>query len=85
MVMVSIFSGAVQRVRLQQLCFVLGLFALGCNSTPRGDDNLGERKEAVTLPTGLARHRVAGARVHDGELQVRFTDPMTETDAEEAT
>jgi glucose/arabinose dehydrogenase len=61
MVMVSIFSGAVQRVRLQQLCFVLGLFALGCNSTPRGDDNLGERKEAVTLPTGFIEEPVGTA------------------------
>jgi arsenite-transporting ATPase len=32
-------------------------------------------RRLLTLPTGLARHRVAGARVHDGELQVRFSEP----------
>jgi arsenite-transporting ATPase len=54
----------------------------------KGDElvvSVASYRRLVTLPTGLARHRVAGARVHDGELQVRFTDPMTETDAEEAT
>nr|WP_307861782.1 ArsA-related P-loop ATPase [Nocardioides sp. SYSU D00065] len=32
-------------------------------------------RRLLTLPSGLARHRVAGARVHDGELQVRFAAP----------
>jgi arsenite-transporting ATPase len=36
-------------------------------------------RRLLTLPSGLARHRVAGARVHDGELQVRFTDPASTT------
>jgi arsenite-transporting ATPase len=40
-------------------------------------------RRLVSLPSGLARHRVAGARVHDGELQVRFADPTTDTSAEE--
>jgi arsenite-transporting ATPase len=31
-------------------------------------------RRLLTLPQGLARHRVAGARVEDGELQVRFVD-----------
>ena len=42
-------------------------------------------RRLVSLPSGLARHRVAGARVHAGELQVRFTDPTTHTFAEETT
>jgi arsenite-transporting ATPase len=32
-------------------------------------------RRLLTLPTGLARHQVSGARVHDGQLQVRFADP----------
>jgi arsenite-transporting ATPase len=54
----------------------------------KGDElvvSVGSYRRLVTLPSGLARHRVAGARVHDGELQVRFTDPTTEKAAEEAT
>lgn len=31
-------------------------------------------RRLLTLPSGLARLRVAGARVQDGELQVRFVD-----------
>ena len=31
-------------------------------------------RRLLTLPQGLARHRVAGARVEDGELQVRFVE-----------
>ena len=31
-------------------------------------------RRLLTLPSGLARHRVAGARVHEGELQVRLPD-----------
>jgi arsenite-transporting ATPase len=40
-----------------------------------GDDlvvTVASYRRLLTLPTGLARHRVAGARVEDGELQVRF-------------
>jgi arsenite-transporting ATPase len=40
-----------------------------------GDDlvvTVGSYRRLLTLPAGLARHRVAGARVEDGELQVRF-------------
>lgn len=54
----------------------------------KGDDlvvSVGSYRRLVTLPSGLARHRVAGARVHDGELQVRFTDPTTDTADEETT
>ena len=57
----------------------------------KGDDlvvSVASYRRLVTLPSGLARHRVAGARVHDGELQVRFTDPTaptTDTADEETT
>jgi arsenite-transporting ATPase len=54
----------------------------------KGDDlvvSVASYRRLVTLPSGLARHRVAGARVHDGELQVRFTDPTTDTADEEST
>lgn len=40
-----------------------------------GDDlvvTVGSYRRLLTLPAGLSRHRVAGARVDDGELQVRF-------------
>lgn len=40
-----------------------------------GDDlvvTVASYRRLLTLPSGLARHRVAGARVDDGELQVRF-------------
>ncbi len=54
----------------------------------KGDElvvSVASYRRLVTLPSGLTRHRVAGARVHDGELQVRFTDPTTDTSAEETT
>ena len=38
---------------------------------------VGSYRRLLTLPAGLARHRVAGARVEQGELQVRFV-PGTE-------
>lgn len=44
----------------------------------KGDDlvvSVASYRRLLTLPSGLARHRVAGARVRDGELQVRFTEP----------
>jgi arsenite-transporting ATPase len=40
-----------------------------------GDDlvvTVGSYRRLLTLPSGLSRHRVAGARVDAGELQVRF-------------
>ncbi len=42
-------------------------------------------RRLLTLPPGLARHRVAGARVRDGELQVRFTAPEPPSGAKETT
>jgi len=35
---------------------------------------VGSYRRLLTLPAGLARLRVAGARVEEGELQVRFVD-----------
>jgi arsenite-transporting ATPase len=47
-----------------------------------GDDlvvTVGSYRRLLTLPSGLARHHVAGARVEQGELQVRFVeDPVDE-------
>ena len=56
----------------------------------KGDElvvSVASYRRLLTLPSGLARHRVAGARVHDGQLQVRFTEPATPTTdiAEETT
>ena len=42
-----------------------------------GDDlvvTVGSYRRLLTLPTGLARFRIAGARVERGELQVRFVE-----------
>ncbi|WP_134767515.1 ArsA family ATPase [Nocardioides sp. 1609] len=36
---------------------------------------VGSYRRLLTLPAGLARLRVAGARVDDGELRVRFREP----------
>jgi arsenite/tail-anchored protein-transporting ATPase len=47
-----------------------------------GDDlvvTVGSYRRLITLPSGLARFRIAGARVEQGELQVRFVeDPADE-------
>ena len=46
-----------------------------------GDDlvvTVGSYRRLLTVPAGLARHRVAGARVEDGELQVRFREQSDE-------
>ena len=47
-----------------------------------GDDlvvTVGSYRRLLTLPSGLARHRIAGARVEQGELRVRFIeDPEDE-------
>ena len=37
--------------------------------------SVGSHRRLLTLPTGLSRLRVAGARVEDGELRVRFSEP----------
>ncbi|TWH01361.1 arsenite-transporting ATPase [Nocardioides sp. J9] len=39
---------------------------------------VGSYRRLLTLPPGLARLRVAGARVDDGELRVRFAEPALE-------
>jgi len=44
---------------------------------------LGSYRRLLTLPAGLARLRVAGARVEQGELQVRFVDPQATSRSEE--
>ncbi len=47
----------------------------------KGDElivSVASYRRLLTLPSGLARHRVAGARVHDGELQIRFEDTTKE-------
>jgi arsenite-transporting ATPase len=47
---------------------------------------VGSYRRLLTLPAGLARHRVAGARVEHAELQVRFvpgTAPGATTDDDE--
>ena len=54
----------------------------------KGDElvvSVGSYRRLLSLPAGLARHRVSGARVHDGELQVRFVDPTAEPVAEKST
>ncbi|RYB96379.1 ArsA family ATPase [Nocardioides glacieisoli] len=43
----------------------------------KGDElvvGVGSYRRLLTLPSGVARRRVVGARVHQGELQVRFAD-----------
>ena len=35
---------------------------------------VGSYRRLLSLPPGLARHRVTGARVDDGSLQVRFEE-----------
>lgn len=47
-----------------------------------GDDlvvSVASYRRVLSLPSGLARHRVAGARVRDGQLQVRFMSPGDQT------
>jgi len=54
----------------------------------KGDElvvSVASYRRLLTLPSGLARHRVAGARVRDGELQVRFAEPDTTTETPETT
>ena len=36
---------------------------------------VGSYRRLLTLPAGLTRLQVAGARVEDGELRVRFREP----------
>ena len=43
----------------------------------KGDElvvSVASYRRLLTLPSGVARRRVAGARVHQGELQVWFAD-----------
>ncbi|GAA4366706.1 ArsA family ATPase [Nocardioides caricicola] len=47
------------------------------NLARNGDDlvvTVGSYRRLLTLPSGLARHRIAGARVEQGELRVRFIE-----------
>ena len=44
---------------------------------------VGSYRRLLTVPAGLARHRVAGARVEGGELQVRFVEQSVEQSVEE--
>ena len=51
-----------------------------------GDDlvvTVAPYRRLLTLPAGLARHRVAGARVEDGELRVRFAAGADQPAAQE--
>jgi arsenite-transporting ATPase len=41
---------------------------------------VGSYRRLLTLPAGLSRHRVAGARVERGELQVRFEEQTTRSE-----
>ncbi len=53
-----------------------------------GDDlvvTVGSYRRLLTLPTGMSRHSVAGARVEQGELQVRFVDRTGPSNQEETT
>jgi arsenite/tail-anchored protein-transporting ATPase len=62
-------EGAMLRLRLP---FVAGS---DVDLARDGDDlvvTVGSYRRLLTLPAGLSRHRVAGARVDGGELQVRF-------------
>jgi arsenite-transporting ATPase len=46
-----------------------------------GDDlvvTVGSYRRLLTLPAGLSRHRVTGARVDGGELQVKFAAERSE-------
>jgi arsenite-transporting ATPase len=45
------------------------------NDAPGG--SVGSYRRLLTLPAVLARHRTAGARVEQGELQVRFEENVT--------
>ena len=45
------------------------------NDSPGG--SVGSYRRLLTLPAVLARHRTAGARVEQGELQVRFEENVT--------
>lgn len=47
------------------------------NLARNGDDlvvTVGSYRRLLTLPSGLARHRIAGAKVEQGELRVRFIE-----------
>ena len=46
---------------------------------------VGSYRRLLTLPSGMSRHRVAGARVEQGELQVRFEHRTADNDQETTT
>ena len=46
---------------------------------------VGSYRRLLTLPSGLARFRIAGARVDTGELQVRFEERVVESAQERTT
>ena len=46
---------------------------------------VGSYRRLLTLPSGLARFRIAGARVDAGELQVRFEERVVESAQERTT
>jgi arsenite-transporting ATPase len=53
-----------------------------------GDDlvvTVGSYRRLLTLPAGLSRHRLAGARVEHGELQVRFEERIRVDEQERTT
>ncbi len=63
-------AGAVLRLRLPLVA------GTDVDLARDGDDlvvTVGSYRRLLTLPAGLSRHRVAGARVDGGELQVRFS------------
>ena len=45
------------------------------SADPEPSENVGSYRRLLTLPSGLSRLRVAGARVEHGQLQVRFAEP----------
>lgn len=45
---------------------------------------VGSYRRLLTLPAGLARHHVTGARVEEGELQVRFREDVAAPEKERA-
>ncbi|MBA3781383.1 MAG: ArsA family ATPase [Nocardioides sp.] len=63
--------GAVLSLRLP------GVTSADVDLARNGDElvvTVGSYRRLLTLPAGLTRYRVAGARVQDGELQVRMED-----------
>ena len=58
-----------------------GVRSADVDLTRAGDDlvvTVGSYRRVLTLPAGLARLRVAGARVEDGVLRARFAEDLQE-------